>query len=150
MIAFVRFSRKRNVKLTADLTGPTEVKVGLPAGKAGSDLVSIAIWNHYGTRGGGWGGPIRARPFLMQAIRGNRKKYLEFLRSSSSGLIRGESSLGSVLAKLGAMAQGDIQKEITSGSFAPNSPVTIALKGSSRPLIDTGRLRNSITWEIKK
>lgn len=34
--------------------------------------------------------------------------------------------------------------------WAPNSPVTIALKGSERPLVDTGELRKSITYVVKE
>jgi hypothetical protein len=34
--------------------------------------------------------------------------------------------------------------------WAPNTPGTIARKGSNRPLIDTGALRNSIIGIIKE
>lgn len=34
------------------------------------------------------------------------------------------------------------------GTWAPNSPITIRKKGSSSPLIDTGRLRKSIDFNI--
>lgn len=34
------------------------------------------------------------------------------------------------------------------GSWAPNSPITITIKGSSKPLIDTGQLRASITSKV--
>ena len=36
------------------------------------------------------------------------------------------------------------------GNWAPNSPLTIAQKGSAMPLIDTGKLRQSITYEVQK
>lgn len=36
------------------------------------------------------------------------------------------------------------------GEWQPDSPMTIANKGSDMPLIDTGRLRSSITFEINK
>lgn len=34
--------------------------------------------------------------------------------------------------------------------WAPNSPRTIALKGSSRPLIDTGAMQEAITYVVRK
>ena len=34
------------------------------------------------------------------------------------------------------------------GTWQPNSPETIALKGSSKPLIDTGQLSQSISFEL--
>ena len=47
---------------------------------------------------------------------------------------------------LGAMAQGEIQDEIRNLREPPNSPETIKRKGSDNPLIDTSKLRRSITW----
>lgn len=149
MIGVISMSRKTFIKVPNSIKGPKQVKVGLPAGKAAGDLVDIAIWNHYGTRGGGWGGPIPARPYLLQSIRNNRKKYIDALKTSASKLVRGTTDLTTVMNKLGALAADDVKMTITNGSFAPNSPVTIALKGSSKPLMDTGRLRNSQTWELK-
>jgi len=45
-----------------------------------------------------------------------------------------------------------IQKGFNTGGYgkwAGNRPLTIQLKGSSRPLIDTGQLRKSVTSEIR-
>lgn len=110
------------------------------------------IWNHFGTRGGasggGWGGPIPERPFLSNAMRNNRAAYRAAMKTSAAKLLRGETSLRTVLSKLGILAQGDVQEEITSLSSPPNSPVTIAMKGSSNPLIDSGEMRGAITWKI--
>lgn len=36
------------------------------------------------------------------------------------------------------------------GEWLPNSPLTIAQKGSAMPLINTGKLRQSITYEVEK
>lgn len=40
------------------------------------------------------------------------------------------------------------RREIRQGNYAPNSPVTIILKGSSKPLVDGGDLFQSITHEV--
>lgn len=151
----VTVKRNQRVNLKAiegKIKGPSRVKVGLPAGKADSDNIMKAIWNHFGTRGGasggGWGGPIPERPFLSNAMRSNRSAYRNAMKASASKILRGETSLREVLSKLGIKAQGDIQEEITSLSSPPNSPVTVALKGSSNPLIDTGEMRAAITWKI--
>jgi len=151
MVGRVTMRHRRHINIQDRFDGPKKVKAGFPAGKSGG-VAQIAIWNHYGTRGGasggGWGGPIPARPFLLNAIRDNRAKYLSSLRSSASKLVRGETNLTVVLSKLGALAQGDIQGEITSLQSPPNSPVTVALKGSSNPLIDDGLMRGAVTWEL--
>lgn len=139
-----------NRLLGRTLSPQGKVAVGFPKGGAQAQK---AIWQEFGTRGGasggGWGGPIPERPFMRNSMRNNRDKYRQAMLSSASKLIYGEVSMHEVLAKLGAQAQGDIQKEITSLRSPPNSPVTIARKGSSNPLIDTGAMRQAVTWEIR-
>ena len=44
--------------------------------------------------------------------------------------------------------RGAIIKRIDSKAFAPNAPFTVALKGSSTPLVDKGDLRRSIRSKI--
>lgn len=51
---------------------------------------------------------------------------------------------------LGEYLVGRIQKHMTSLKDPPNSSVTANNKGSSNPLIDTGRLRDSITHKVVK
>jgi len=58
--------------------------------------------------------------------------------------ISGEAALG----RIGEYVKNLIQRRITDISRPPNKPGTIAQKGSSNPLIDTGRMRASITWRI--
>ncbi|PHP66545.1 hypothetical protein CSC94_12715 [Zhengella mangrovi] len=150
MPATLSVVRKTFIKVPSHIRGPKHVKVGFPAGKAGGDVVARAIWNHYGTRGGGWGGPIPARPFLSNAMRDNRKKYVQAMLASASKLMRSKTTLGAVMPKLGILAQGDIQSEITTLSSPPNSPVTVARKGSSNPLIDSGEMRGAVTWKVEE
>lgn len=132
---------------------PKAVKVGFPAGEVGKDIVQRAIWNHYGTKGGrsggGWGGPIPPRPFLANSMRANRSKYKSAMRAGARDAFLGGTSLKTIVQKLGILAQGDIQSEITTLSSPPNSPITIKRKGSSNPLIDTGQMRQSVTWQVK-
>ena len=55
--------------------------------------------------------------------------------------------------KLGIIAEEVIQTAFETegfGNWDPNSPVTVAKKGSSKPLIDTGELRRSISSEVIK
>ncbi len=49
---------------------------------------------------------------------------------------------------LGELIVGMIQKYLTDLSSPPLHPATIKNKGSSNPLIDTGRLRDSITYKV--
>lgn len=154
MSVVLRVKRTRHKTLhSPDKSGPSTVKVGFPKSQSSASNIEKAVWNEFGTRGGasggGWGGPIPERPFMRNAMRNNRNKYRSVLRSSAAGILMGETKLPIVLSKLGALAQGDIQGEITSLSSPPNSPVTVLLKGSSKPLIDTGAMRQAVTWIIE-
>lgn len=157
----VAVKRTRHVdlsKVQLSLRGPKKVKVGLVAGEADSDNIMKGIYNEFGTkgsgkgfktpRGGGFGGPIPERPFLRNAMRDNRAKYRDGMKTSAKKLLLGQTSLHTVLSKLGVLAQGDVQDSITSLSSPPNSPVTVALKGSSNPLIASGELRKSVSYKI--
>lgn len=151
----LKVQRKKHKTLNPNaFDGPSTVKVGFPRSKASQGNIMKAIYNEFGTRGGasggGWGGPIPERPFLRNAVRNNQGKYQRGLRTSAAKIILGETSLRTVLDKLGILAQGDIQAEITSLSSPPNSPVTIALKGSSNPLIDSGAMRQAVTWVVER
>lgn len=148
MAGTLKTIRKNHIKIPKGLKGPTEVKVGFPKGKVDGDIIKIAIWNHYGTRGGGWGGPIPARPFLSDSMRDNRKVYKKFMMAQAKKLFRSETSLKVVMIKLGSMGEADIRKSIIDFSSPPNSPVTIAIKGSSNPLVRHGNMNKAVTWDI--
>ena len=56
-------------------------------------------------------------------------------------------------ARVGNYGASEVKKGIVSGApggqkFAPLSPVTIARKGSSKPLIDKGDLVGSVTYQV--
>lgn len=163
MVVSVEIRRKQHKpgllqKLKQVFTGPKSVKVGLPSGEAGGDIIKIGIYNHFGTKGSGkgfvrngvwgFGGPIPERPFIANAMRDNRNKYRDGMQTAARAILAGEYDMRTALNRLGIMAQGDIQQEIQSLSTPPNSPVTVAIKGSSNPLVDTGRLGQSITWIV--
>jgi len=48
----------------------------------------------------------------------------------------------------GLYAVRAIRQEIKNGAYAPNAPLTIAIKGSSKPLVDTGNLFKAITHKM--
>ncbi|KRE07452.1 hypothetical protein ASE63_22395 [Bosea sp. Root381] len=132
-------------KIEKGVAGPTAVKVGFPAGKADADVVSIAIWNHFGTSRG-----IPARPFITIAMFKNRREYRAALRKIAKATVENGTPLVAQLPKLGALGAGKIQDQIAANTPPPNAASTVLRKGSSRTLIDTGRMRQSVTWEVDK
>lgn len=152
---------KRLKKIQAGLKGPLGVKVGFPAGAAPGDLISIAYWNHEGTdrKSGdvffshgkfGISGPIPPRPFITQGIWKGRASIFAMMKTEAIKVYRGNGTISATLPKLGLKGQDVIQESISSGSFKPNSAMTVYLKGSSKPLIDTSRMLGGVTWKIDK
>lgn len=124
-----------------------EVRVGFQHGKAteedGTDICDIAAWNELGTV------HIPARPFLRQSVDDNLSKINSFLQEKKRDLVRGASA-EQALKEIGIFQKDLIQEKITDGDFKPNAPSTVRKKGSSKPLIDTGRMRQSVNYEITK
>lgn len=88
---------------------------------------------------------VPARPFLSTVFYKNinayQNKIIAQLRSSDTV---------AVFQRTGVKIQNDIQNSILSGGWQPNSKATIENSGDAgkKPLIDTGLLLRSITWEI--
>lgn len=124
-----------------------EVRVGFQQGKAteedGTDVCDIAAWNELGTVN------MPSRPFLRMSVDDNSDKINSFMSAQKRSIIKGEPA-DRILKKIGIFQKDLIQEKITEGSFAPNAPSTIKAKGSSKPLIDTGRMRQSVNFEIKQ
>lgn len=137
-------------RIVRAIRGPKKVKVGFPAGSG--EVIDRAFYNEFGTRGGasggGWGGPIPERPFMRLAMKKGEPEFRRVAQGAAKEIVGGRASMRKALAKLGVEGQGQIQESITDLSSPPNSPVTVALKGSSKPLIDTGQMRGAVTWKI--
>ena len=88
---------------------------------------------------------IPPRPFFRNAIDNNMQKWLDFLGRDLVNTNNAELSYN----RLGEMARGDIVESITQLDTPPNAPKTIARKGSSNPLIDTGFLRANVTFKVE-
>lgn len=54
------------------------------------------------------------------------------------------------MAQLGVKMRNDLQYLILNGSWLPNAPSTIARKQSSKPLIDTAQMLNSVRVVVSK
>lgn len=174
MISVRKQSKKRGkgiAGIASLLPGPNSVKVGFVAGEAEPDVIQRAIWQEFGTKGsgkpfvrkgkggkvmGGFGGPIPERPAVRNALRGGQATSKSLLKSEAAQIVQNAAagrsaatSKRSALRRLGVKVKTDIQTEIVALKSPPNAPITIALKGSSNPLIDSGEMLKSVGWEIK-
>jgi len=99
----------------------------------------IATWAEYGTVTA----PVRS--WLRGWIEENEAAVMAVYRAEMRAVIDLERTPEQASARLGAWIVGSIQQRIASGIAPPNASATIARKGSSTPLIDTGLFRSSIT-----
>lgn len=141
--------------LSKDLDGVV-VKVGVQAkdkavrrGKGGSirntdqPLAVIAAIHEFGL------GDMPQRSFLRSAYDENLPMIDKMIQRVANGAVFGLGT-NAALNQLGNVIQGMVQRKIVDGPFVPNSPATIKRKKSSKPLIDTGHLRQSIRYVIER
>lgn len=141
--------------LNKDLDGVV-VRVGVQAkdktvrrGKGGSirntdqPLAVIAAIHEFGL------GDMPQRSFLRSAYDENLPVIDKMIQRVANGAVFGLGT-NAALNQLGNVVQGMVQRKIVDGPFVPNSPATIKRKKSSRPLIDTGHLRQSIRYVIER
>ncbi len=109
----------------------------------GPTVAEVAAWNEYGTE------RSPARPFQRRTFEDCRDDIVNYTNNMLKVAIHGGGAK-ELLNSVGAYTKGKMQKEIRDGDWEPNAPSTIAKKGSSKPLIDTGRMRQSIVYTISK
>ncbi len=126
------------------------VKLGILASKGGGKehqsggvtIAEVGAFHEFGTRFAPQRSFIRSTfdnnpelaAVVTAAVRETFKKGLKVKRA---------------LDIIGAWGATAIKKKITSGIPPALAPETIRQKGSALPLVDTGQLINSITWESK-
>jgi hypothetical protein len=133
--------------------GKMSVKVGIPEGAGEQDGVSIAqyaSWNENGVVGkkGGW--KIPPRPFIKGWVDNNGENIKATTEKILSGVTSGKMDANTAINRLGEYGQDGIKGYIVKGNLTPNAKATVKAKGSSKPLIDTGTMRNSIRYEVIK
>lgn len=130
-------------KLIKNFKGPNRVDIGVFS-EQGSDLVIYAASNEFGTA------TIPERSYLRAGIDEKKRQIGKLTSKLAEKVIAGKMSKKEALAIIGQTAQSIVQGKMVRGPFTPNRASTVMRKGSSRPLIDTGRLRSSITFKVRK
>jgi hypothetical protein len=104
-------------------------------------VVDVAIANEFGTS------KIDARSFMRTYFEENKERLAKIGGNMYTDVLLGKLDVKKGLSMLGEYAKAGVQKKIDDIDFPPNAPSTIKKKGSSKPLIDTGQMRQSITHE---
>ncbi len=136
---------KKKIKSLKDAT----LKIGFPnesakthSTKDGATAVFKAVVNNFGLG-------VPRRPFMNVAFAKNKAEYRKVI---ANGFKKIETlNVEKLIGKLGVKGQGDVQRAIVELRTPANSEKTIEAKGSSNPLIDTGHMRQSVTFyaEVK-
>lgn len=116
-------------------------------------VLEIATINHFGAQWVDRNGndhEIPARPFITgwfdEAEDDLRARFQALLES----VVQGRRSAQEALEIMGAYAVGQIQERVADSWPPPNAPSTVARKGSSVTLINTGQLRQSVSWALRE
>ena len=123
-----------------------EVQVGFQSDQKyedGTSIAEVAAHNEFGSS------DTPERPFMRQSFE-NHEAELKAGCEAANRVVNSGGSAEQALQQLGTLAKGLIQDEIVNGGFAPNAEPTIQKKGSEQPLIDTGTMRQSVNFVIKR
>ncbi len=129
---------------------PVAVFVGVRANAGaeadGTSLALVAAVNEFGSDDG----HVPERSFIRSTLDENRDDYFARVAVAvGKGIDEGLPVMRRELGRVGAKVVGDIQRKIKALRDPPNAPSTIAAKGSDNPLIDTGRLRQAMDFEVR-
>nr|DAJ97448.1 MAG TPA: virion morphogenesis protein [Caudoviricetes sp.] len=100
-----------------------------------------------------FGSPARnipERSFLRKPLISNAAVIANLAKNAVGKFITGQITAEAALGALGEEAKSISKTAITEGITPALKPATIKRKKSSKPLIDTGQLLNSITYEVRK
>jgi len=135
------------IKAEMEKANGAAVNVGVLSDTAprddGADMLLIAAANEFGTADG----HIPARPFMRGAFDDKQRELSNTADRLWNLILAGKMDVERALRLLGEEHQGQVQEYITALDTPPNADETVRRKGSSNPLVDEGRLRNSIRYE---
>lgn len=149
---------QRALALESAAAKESHVKVGIIASKGGKDttadggltMIELAAIHEFGSPAAG----IPQRSFIRStfAREENHRQLVELTAKLTQKVIHGmplERALGLIGAWAVARIRETIDKRLTQGPDPQeNAPATIRKKGSDLPLVDTGRLKQSLTWKV--
>jgi hypothetical protein len=148
------FKETEKLKSMCVKVGVTE-DVGAQTVDGGATLAQYASWNELGVLGppmsqhgdGKWF--IPPRPFIRGFADGKRELIEKTMKKLGNLVAGGKLKAAIAMARLGEYGQSGVKSYIRNGSFTPNADSTIVSKrGSTKPLIDGGTLKNSIRYQV--
>ena len=93
---------------------------------------------------------IPERAFIRGGFDANANRFSQRAVKLLKQVISGRLDIDGYFDLMGDFIVGELQAYMTNLQDPPNSTATTAAKGRSNPLIDTGRLRDAITYRVVK
>lgn len=139
----------RDLRAKISRLGDRRVRVGVFASAGtevtGTTLAEIASIHEFGAPKA----HIPARPFLRPAFTSDGGAALRgFCERTARALLSEKIDVDKALGLLGLFGANAVKARIRSNTPPELSARTIARKGSTKTLIDTGRMLNAITWVV--
>lgn len=139
-ISGIEEAKRKLEKEIKRITSDKTVLVGIHEDAGSTDdgdltMAQLGAVLHFGTQ------KIPPRPWLDVGVKSGTQDYLEVIQNHSD-------DIDNALEIVGQIAVGKVQQYMTDLQSPANALSTIAKKGSSNPLIDTGALRQSVTYSI--
>lgn len=133
------------VKRLKDLQkAPNDVLVGLPKGSLpypdGTSVISVGVKHEFGSPAE----HIPERSFLRSTIKEKREKYKVFMSKLMEKVANGGITELEAFRLLGQSLEKDVKQKITD---IKTPPLKYRI---GNPLVDTGHMRQSIRYEIRK
>ena len=149
-----------------------EIKVGFPKSKpvvyppdnrkgrsdrGGQTVASVANKQEFGHKRAYWRELLKvskspyidipSRPFLRRTMKKKKQQILELMKNYYRLQNIGDKSY---LESVGQQIRDWVKETMVTENWVPNSPRTVAIKKSSKPLIDRGIMKKSVTYEVIK
>jgi hypothetical protein len=157
--------------------GKSRVKVGwFPSSvyENGLSVATVAETNEYGSPNKG----IPPRPFMRPTIAQKKQVWKKTIQQYGDAVLSGKADPAKMMDSLGLMVQGDIARAISRVTAPALNPATVAARlrrtaayqkagkkgriaqrakaksapkaGITKPLVDTGYMLTSISYEVNK
>lgn len=108
-------------------------------------VASVAFWNERGH------GNTPPRPFMREGVEKFFREDRGFIRNLWKNVLLQRISPRTAKERMALKLKDRVQRQIApDGNHPANAPATIRRKGSSVPLIDTGRMRRAVDAVVRK
>jgi len=124
-----------------------EVAVGILSGSVNSEGENIA---EYASKNEFGGGGTPSRPFMRIAFDENTDKIGKDFTTQAKQMYTGRRTADQALTVIGIKHADRIKNVITGRDIPPPlSPVTVAKKGSTKTLVDTGAMVSAVQISVR-